>query len=146
MDARSRGEVLPTLRELGIGFVAYSPHGRGFLTGRFRRFEDLPDDDYRRNSPRFQGENFQKNLDLVRHIEQLARRKGCTPSQLALAWLLARGKDIVPIPGTKAPGLPRGECRSARGESQPRISARSMRSLLATSPPDYAIRKPGCGA
>ena len=94
-------EILPTLRELGIGFVAYSPLGRGFLTGRFRRFEDLPDDDYRRNSPRFQGENFQKSLDLVRHIEQLARRKGCTPSQLALAWLLARGNDIVPIPGTK---------------------------------------------
>ena len=94
-------EILPTVRELGIGFVAYSPLGRGFLTGRFRQFEDLPDDDYRRNSPRFQGENFQKNLDLVRHIEQLARQKKCTPSQLALAWLLARGRDIVPIPGTK---------------------------------------------
>jgi len=94
-------EVLPTVRELGIGFVAYSPLGRGFLTGQFKRLEDLPADDYRRNSPRFQGENFQKNLDLVRKIEDLARRKRCSPSQLALAWVLARGDDIVPIPGTK---------------------------------------------
>ncbi|MDB4878174.1 MAG: aldo/keto reductase [Gemmatimonadetes bacterium] len=93
--------ILPTTRELGIGFVPYSPLGRGFLTGRFQSFEELPPDDYRRNSPRFQGENFQKNLDLVRHIEKLASEKGCTPSQLALAWLLARGQDIVPIPGTK---------------------------------------------
>jgi aryl-alcohol dehydrogenase-like predicted oxidoreductase len=94
-------EILPTVRELGIGFVAYSPLGRGFLTGRFRTIDDLPADDYRRNSPRFQGENFQKNLDLVRHIEGVARQKQCSPSQLALAWLLARGNDIVPIPGTK---------------------------------------------
>ena len=94
-------EILPTVRELGIGFVAYSPLGRGFLTGRFRTIDDLPADDYRRNSPRFQGENFQQNLDLVRHIESVARQKRCTPSQLALAWLLARGNDIVPIPGTK---------------------------------------------
>lgn len=94
-------EILPTVRELGIGFVAYSPLGRGFLTGRFRTIDDLPADDYRRSSPRFQGENFQKNLDLVRHIESVARQKQCTPSQLALAWLLARGNDIVPIPGTK---------------------------------------------
>jgi aryl-alcohol dehydrogenase-like predicted oxidoreductase len=94
-------EILPTVRELGIGFVAYSPLGRGFLTGRFKTIDDLPADDYRRNSPRFQGENFQKNLDLVQHIEAVARQKGCTPSQLALAWLLARGQDIVPIPGTK---------------------------------------------
>jgi aryl-alcohol dehydrogenase-like predicted oxidoreductase len=94
-------EVLPTCRELGIGFVAYSPLGRGFLTGRFRRFEDLPADDYRRNSPRFQGENFQKNLDLVTQVEQLAREKECTPAQLALAWVMAQGDDIVPIPGTK---------------------------------------------
>jgi aryl-alcohol dehydrogenase-like predicted oxidoreductase len=94
-------EVLPITRELGIGFVAYSPLGRGFLTGRFRSFEDLPDDDYRRNSPRFQGDNFQKNLDLVERVEELARRKRCTPAQLALAWLLAQGDDIVPIPGTK---------------------------------------------
>src|SRR5690242_18702195 len=94
-------DILPTVRELGIGFVAYSPLGRGFLTGRFRSLADLPDDVWRRNSPRFQGENFQKNLDLVQHIEELARQKRCTPSQLALAWLLARGRDIVPIPGTK---------------------------------------------
>ena len=94
-------EILPTCRELGIGFVAYSPLGRGFLTGRFRNFEDLPADDYRRNQPRFQGENFRKNLDLVTHIEQVAKQKKCTPSQLALAWLLAQGQDVVPIPGTK---------------------------------------------
>ena len=93
--------VLPTVRDLGIGFVAYSPLGRGFLTGRFKSVDDLPDDDYRRNQPRFQGENFQKNLDLVAHITELAKQKGCTPSQLALAWLLHRGNDIVPIPGTK---------------------------------------------
>jgi aryl-alcohol dehydrogenase-like predicted oxidoreductase len=94
-------EVLPTCRELGIGFVAYSPLGRGFLTGRFKTVEDLPADDYRRNHPRFQGENFQKNLDLVKRVEEIARRKKCTPSQLALAWVLAQGEDIVPIPGTK---------------------------------------------
>jgi aryl-alcohol dehydrogenase-like predicted oxidoreductase len=94
-------EILPTCRELGIGFVPYSPLGRGFLTGRFRKFEDLPADDYRRNQPRFQGANFQKNLDLVAHLEQVAKRKRCTSSQLALAWLLAQGDDLVPIPGTK---------------------------------------------
>jgi aryl-alcohol dehydrogenase-like predicted oxidoreductase len=95
------GEILATCRELGIGFVAYSPLGRGFLTGQFRKFEDLPEDDYRRHSPRFQGENFQKNLDLVRQVEEIARAKNCTASQLALAWVLAQGDDIVPIPGTK---------------------------------------------
>jgi len=94
-------EILATCRELGIGFVAYSPLGRGFLTGQFRKFEDLPADDYRRNSPRFQGENFQKNLDLVQRVEEIAREKKCTVSQLALAWVLAQGQDIVPIPGTK---------------------------------------------
>jgi aryl-alcohol dehydrogenase-like predicted oxidoreductase len=93
--------ILPACRELGIGFVAYSPLGRGFLTGRFKRLEDLPADDYRRRSPRFQGGNFQRNLDLVRRIEELASRKHCKPSQLALAWVLAQGEDIVPIPGTK---------------------------------------------
>lgn len=93
--------VLPTCRELGIRFVAYSPLGRGFLTGRFRKFEDFPADDYRRNSPRFQGENFQKNLDLVHRVEEIAREKKCNSSQLALAWVLAQGEDIVPIPGTK---------------------------------------------
>jgi len=94
-------EVLPTCRELGIGFVAYSPLGRGFLTGQFKTFDDLAADDYRRNSPRFQGDNFQKNLDLVRRVEEMAKQKGCKPSQLALAWVLAHGDDIVPIPGTK---------------------------------------------
>jgi aryl-alcohol dehydrogenase-like predicted oxidoreductase len=94
-------EILATVRELGIGFVAYSPLGRGFLTGQFKSFDDLPADDVRRNHPRFQGENFQKNLDLVGKIEQLAAAKGCTPGQLALAWVLAQGEDVVPIPGTK---------------------------------------------
>jgi aryl-alcohol dehydrogenase-like predicted oxidoreductase len=94
-------EVLPTCHELGIGFVAYSPLGRGFLTGQFKTFDDLAADDYRRNSPRFQGDNFQKNLDLARRVEEIAKQKGCKPSQLALAWVLARGEDIVPIPGTK---------------------------------------------
>ncbi|HUO24981.1 MAG TPA: aldo/keto reductase [Candidatus Aquilonibacter sp.] len=94
-------EILSACRELGIGFVAYSPLGRGFLTGQFRRFEDLAADDYRRNSPRFQGENFQRNLDLVREIEKIAKEKGCKPSQLALAWVLAQDDNIVPIPGTK---------------------------------------------
>ena len=94
-------EILATCRELGVGLVAYSPLGRGFLTGRFQKFEDLPEGDYRRFSPRFQGENFQKNLDLVRRVEEIAREKSCTPSQLALAWVLAQGDDIVPIPGTK---------------------------------------------
>ncbi len=93
--------VFEATRELGIGFVAYSPLGRGFLTGQYKTFEDLPADDYRRNHPRFQGDNFQRNLDLVRKIEALARTKGCTPAQLALAWVMAQGDDIVPIPGTK---------------------------------------------
>ncbi len=93
-------EILPTVRALGIGFVAYSPLGRGFLTGRFRTFEDLAPDDYRRNSPRFQGENFGKNLQLVERVRELAREKGVEASQLALAWVLARGGDVVPIPGT----------------------------------------------
>jgi aryl-alcohol dehydrogenase-like predicted oxidoreductase len=94
-------ELLALCRELGVGFVAYSPLGRGFLTGQFKRFEDFPADDYRRFSPRFQGENFQKNLDLVGRVEQIAKEKGCKPSQLALAWVLAQDKNIVPIPGTK---------------------------------------------
>ena len=94
-------EVLPTCRELGIGFVAYSPLGRGFLTGQIKRFEDLVADDYRRHSPRFQGDNFQRNIELVRRIEAIAAEKRCRPSQLALAWVLAQGEDIVPIFGTK---------------------------------------------
>ena len=93
--------ILAACRELGIGFVAYSPLGRGFLTGQIKKFEDLAADDYRRFSPRFQGENFQKNLNLVKRVEEIAREKRCQPSQLALAWVLAQGDDIVPIPGTK---------------------------------------------
>jgi len=95
------GGILDVCRELGAGFVAYSPLGRGFLSGQIKSFDDLAPDDYRRNSPRFQGENFQKNLELVGRIEEMAAEKGCTPAQLALAWVLAQGEDIVPIPGTK---------------------------------------------
>jgi aryl-alcohol dehydrogenase-like predicted oxidoreductase len=94
-------EILAATRELGIAFVGYSPLGRGFLTGQIKRFEDFAPDDYRRNSPRFQGENFQKNLDLVRRVEAIAKEKKCTSGQLALAWLLTQGEDIIPIPGTK---------------------------------------------
>src|SRR5258708_23429814 len=96
-------EILPTVRELGIGFVPYSPLGRGFLTGQIKRFDDLAPDDYRRMSPRFQGENFQKNLDLVTRVQAIAREKRCAPSQLALAWALAQGRDILPIPRTERP-------------------------------------------
>jgi aryl-alcohol dehydrogenase-like predicted oxidoreductase len=95
--------LLDTTRTLGIGFVAYSPLGRGFLTGRFRSLDDLAADDWRRNNPRFQGDNLRKNLDLVARVEAVARRKGCTPAQLAIAWLLSRGNDIVPIPGSTRP-------------------------------------------
>jgi len=94
-------EILPTLRELGIGLVAYSPLGRGFLTGRFKTPDDFPEDDFRRFNPRFQGENFERNLELVRRVEQLADEHNCTPGQLALAWVMHQGSDIVPIPGTK---------------------------------------------
>ena len=94
-------QVLGVCRELGIGLVPYSPLGRGFLTGKIKELEDLPEDDYRRTTPRFQGENFQRNLDLVKRVEEIARGKKCTPAQLALAWVLAQGNDIVPIPGTK---------------------------------------------
>jgi aryl-alcohol dehydrogenase-like predicted oxidoreductase len=99
-DVEENG-ILDTVRELGIGFVAYSPLGRGFLAGRFKSFEDLPPSDFRRGNPRFQGENFQKNLDIVAEIERLAKAKGVKPSQLALAWVMSRGDDVVPIPGTK---------------------------------------------
>jgi aryl-alcohol dehydrogenase-like predicted oxidoreductase len=94
-------EILPTVRELGIGFVAYSPLGRGFLSGRVRSIDDLDPDDFRRNNPRFQGENFRRNLELVQRVQEIAAEKGVTPAQLALAWVLTRGDDIVPIPGTK---------------------------------------------
>ena len=94
-------EILPTVRELGIGFVPYSPLGRGFLSGQIKSLDDLAEDDFRRRGPRFQGDNFQRNLDLVAKVEEIANEKGVTPSQLALAWVLAQGKDVVPIPGTK---------------------------------------------
>ncbi len=94
-------EILPTCRELGIGFVAYSPLGRGFLTGKIQKLDDLAETDWRRNSPRFQPENFKRNLELVRRLERTARAKRCTPAQLALAWVLAQGEDIIAIPGTK---------------------------------------------
>jgi aryl-alcohol dehydrogenase-like predicted oxidoreductase len=93
--------ILETVRELGIGFVAYSPLGRGFLTGQYTTLDDLPEDDFRRRNPRFQGANFERNLELVAKVEELAREKGVTASQLAIAWVLAQGDDIVPIPGTK---------------------------------------------
>jgi aryl-alcohol dehydrogenase-like predicted oxidoreductase len=94
-------QILPTVRKLGIGFVAYSPLGRGFLSGRYKKPEDLPEDDFRRHHPRFQGENFKRNLELVGRVEEIAREKHVTAGQLALAWVLSRGEDVVPIPGTK---------------------------------------------
>jgi len=118
-------DILPTTRELGIGFVPYSPLGRGFLTGRFRRPEDLPADDVRRSHPRFQGENFQKNLQLVDRISGLAVEKRCTPSQLALAWVMAQGDDMVAIPGTKR----RGYLEDNAGAVNVRLSADDLRRL-----------------
>ena len=97
----AEAEVIPTVRELGIGYVAYSPLGRGFLTGQIKSADDFPEDDFRKHHPRFQGENFEKNIQLVREVEKMAAEKGCTTAQLALAWVLAQGDDIVPIPGTK---------------------------------------------
>lgn len=123
-------EVLKTTRELGIAFVAYSPLGRGFLTGQFKKFEDLAADDYRRFSPRFQGENFQKNLDLVARVEALAREKHCTPGQLALAWLLAQGADIIPIPGTKH----RKYLEENVGALQVRLTADDLRRIEEVAP------------
>jgi aryl-alcohol dehydrogenase-like predicted oxidoreductase len=123
-------EVLPTTRELGIAFVAYSPLGRGFLTGQIKRFEDFTPDDYRRNSPRFQGENFQKNLELVRRVEEIAREKKCTPSQLALAWLLAQGSDILPIPGTKR----RKYLEENAGALQVKLSPEDLRRIDEVAP------------
>src|SRR3989441_12924269 len=127
-------EILPTCRELGVGFVAYSPLGRGFLAGRFKTPEDLPEDDWRKDHPRFQGANFQKNLDLVARVEQLARAKGCTPSQLALAWLLAQGPDIVPIPGTKRRTFLEENARAA----DIRLTAADLRSIAQVAPKDVA--------
>ncbi|WP_448207130.1 aldo/keto reductase [Azospirillum sp. sgz302134] len=127
-------QILPTVRELGIGFVAYSPLGRGFLTGQFKKFEDLAPDDYRRNSPRFQGENFQRNLDLVRRIGEMARAKGCTPAQLALAWVMTRGQDVVPIPGTKR----RTYLEDNVGALSVRLSADDLAAIDAACPPGAA--------
>jgi aryl-alcohol dehydrogenase-like predicted oxidoreductase len=131
-------EVLPTLRELGIGLVAYSPLGRGFLTGAIRSIDDLDADDYRRTSPRFQGENFQKNLDLVKVIEQRAAEKGCTPAQLALAWVLAQGDDIVPIPGTKR----RERLEENVGALDVRLSDDDLREIADALPPAEGLRYP----
>ncbi len=127
-------EILLACRELGIGFVAYSPIGRGFLAGRFKTFDDLPPDDWRRNNPRFQGENFTKNLDLVARVAQLAQEKGCTPSQLALAWLLAQGEDIVPIPGTKR----RRYLEENVGATAVKLSSQDLRRLDAVAPKGVA--------
>jgi len=127
-------DILETCRELGIGFVAYSPLGRGFLTGQFKSASDFPADDYRRNSPRFQGENFQKNLDLVKKVDEIAREKGCKPSQLALAWVLAQGKDIVPIPGTKR----RKFLEENVGALNVKLTAEGLRRIDEVFPPDAA--------
>jgi len=127
-------EILPACRELGIGFVAYSPLGRGFLTGQFKSPNDFPEDDYRRISPRFQGENFPKNLDLVRKVEEIAKEKGCSSAQLALAWVLAQGKDIVPIPGTKR----RKYLEDNVGSLNVRLSEEDLRRIEAAFPRNAA--------
>lgn len=127
-------EVLPVLKELGIGLVPYSPLGRGFLTGQIKKFEDLPEDDYRRYYPRFQGENFAKNVEVVSLIEKMASQKGCTPAQLSLAWLLAQGEQIVPIPGTKR--LDR--VQENLGALQVTLSADDLAEIERISPKDVA--------
>jgi aryl-alcohol dehydrogenase-like predicted oxidoreductase len=128
-------EILPTCRELGIGFVPYSPLGRGFLTGQFRKPEDLPEGDRRRAFPRFQGENFGHNLKLTEKIEALAKRKGCTPAQLALAWVLAQGKDIVPIPGTKR----RKYLDENVASVNVGLSAAELKEISSAAPPGAAV-------
>jgi aryl-alcohol dehydrogenase-like predicted oxidoreductase len=125
-------EILPTVRELGIGFVAYSPLGRGFLTGRFRKPEDLPDGDRRKMFPRFQGEAFDRNLVLVAQVEVIAREKGVSPAQLALAWVLHRGDDVVPIPGTSR----RTNLDTNLGAVDVRLTAEDMRRLEQAVPPE----------
>jgi aryl-alcohol dehydrogenase-like predicted oxidoreductase len=126
--------LLQTCRELVVGFVPYSPLGRGFLTGQIRTFEDFEPGDYRRNSPRFQGENFQKNLDLVARIETMAKANGCTPSQLALAWVLAQGDDLAPIPGTKR----RDRLDENLGALEQALSASELAELNSLFPPGAA--------
>ena len=123
-------EILLTVRELGIAFVAYSPLGRGFLTGQIKKFEDLGENDFRRFSPRFQGENFQKNLDLVARVAELAKQKNCTPGQLALAWLLAQDEEIIPIPGTKR----RGYLEENAAALSVKLSAEDLRRLEEVAP------------
>jgi aryl-alcohol dehydrogenase-like predicted oxidoreductase len=127
-------EILPTLRELGIAFVAYSPLGRGFLTGAIQKPEDLAADDYRRNAPRFQGDNFQKNVEVVQKVRSLAAAKGCTPSQLALAWVLAQGEEIVPIPGTKRMNY----LEENLGAKEVRLTADELEQIHAVLPPGVA--------
>ncbi|MCE1252666.1 MAG: aldo/keto reductase [Anaerolineae bacterium] len=128
-------EILPTCRELGIGFVPYSPLGRGFLTGQIKKFEDLAEDDFRRYQPRFQGENFNKNLELVKHINELAAQKGCKPAQLALAWLLAQGQDVVPIPGTKRVSY----LEENIGALEVKLSAQDLRRIDEIAPKGIAV-------
>ncbi|HYZ87854.1 MAG TPA: aldo/keto reductase [Myxococcales bacterium] len=127
-------EILATVRDLGIGFVAYSPLGRGFLTGRFKKPEDLPADDWRRNHPRFQGENFTRNLRLVEEVRRIAAEKRCAPAQLALAWLLAQGRDIVPIPGTKS----RKYLEENAGAVTVRLTPDDLRRIEQVAPPGVA--------
>ena len=136
-------DILPMLRKLGIGFVAYSPLGRGFLTGQIKKFEDFEPDDYRRQSPRFQGENFNKNLDLVLRIEAMAKKKDCTPAQLAIAWLLARNDNIIPIPGTKR----RDRLEENLGALNVKLSRDDMVKIDEIMPPGAAVgeRYPATG-
>jgi aryl-alcohol dehydrogenase-like predicted oxidoreductase len=132
-DPETNG-VLETVRELGIGFVAYSPLGRGFLTGRFQSPDDFDEGDFRRNHPRFTGENFERNLQLVERVHELAAAKGCTPGQLALAWVLSRGEDVVPIPGTKR----RSYLEENAAADDVELSADDLADLDAIFPPDVA--------
>jgi aryl-alcohol dehydrogenase-like predicted oxidoreductase len=129
------GELLETVRELGIGFVAYSPLGRGFLTGRITSVEDLADNDWRRSMPRFEEENFRRNMELVERIKALAAQKGCTPAQLALAWVLAQGNDIVPIPGTKR----RRYLEENVGAVDVHLSRKDLAEIDASLPPGSAV-------
>jgi aryl-alcohol dehydrogenase-like predicted oxidoreductase len=133
-------EILPACRELGIGFVAYSPLGRGFLTGQIKSPDDLAPDDARRSHPRFQGENFQRNLDLVARVQEIAREKGCTPAQLALAWVLAQGEDVVPIPGTKQ----RRYLEENAGALQVALAAGDLARIDAVAPRGSAIPHRPC--
>ena len=127
-------EILRTCRELGIGFVAYSPLGRGFLTGRWQSPEDLPADDWRRNNPRFQGDNFRRNLEIVERVRRVAGRRGHTPAQMALAWLLAQGEDIVPIPGSKR----RDRLEENAAAADIRLTPEELEEIDALIPPGMA--------